>query len=138
MAARTFNAELDNLAVIRTYVEETGLSLHAQAKAVGEIVQAVDEAATNVIVHGYQGQPGLIEIEVEQENECLAVRIRDQAFYFDPTSVPPPDLTLPLNKRPMGGLGVHLIRTLMDEFRYAALSQGGNELTLKKRAFISG
>jgi serine/threonine-protein kinase RsbW len=138
MVTKSFSAELDNLAVIRLYIEETAQAYQAQNKAVGDLIQAVDEAVTNIIVHGYLGKPGQIELEVERENEFLVVRIRDQAPYFDPTVVPPPDLSLPLQKRPLGGLGVHLMRVFVDEMRYSALSQGGNELTLAKRAFLSG
>ena len=138
MVTKSFSAELDNLAVIRLYIEETAQAYQAQNKAVGDLIQAVDEAVTNIIVHGYLGKPGQIELEVERENEFLVVRIRDQAPYFDPTVVPPPDLSLPLQKRPLGGLGVHLMRVFVDEMCYSALSQGGNELILAKRAFLSG
>jgi serine/threonine-protein kinase RsbW len=135
MVTKTFNAELDNLEIIRLFIEKTAQGLQAQGKATGEMVQAADEAVTNIIVHGYLGKPGLIELKVERENDCLVVCLRDQAPYFDPTLIPPPDLTLPLEKRPAGGLGVHLMRVFVDEVRYNPLSQGGNELTLLKKAF---
>jgi serine/threonine-protein kinase RsbW len=135
MVTKTFSAELDNLAFIRLFIEETAHEIHAPGKAIGDMIQAVDEAVTNIIVHGYSGKPGQIDIEVEREKEFLVVCIRDQAPYFDPTAVPPPDLTLPLEKRPLGGLGVYLMCVYVDEIRYAALSQGGNQLTLAKKAF---
>ena len=138
MVTKTFEAELDNLAVIRLFLEETARGLQVKDKAAGDMIQAADEAVTNIIVHGYQGKPGQIELTVERENEFLVVCIRDQAPYFDPTVVPAPDLTLPLQKRPLGGLGVHMMRVFVDEIRYTALSQGGNQLTLAKRAFLPG
>ena len=134
MVTKIFDAELNNLTPIRLFIEETALALQFQLKETGDMMQAVDEAVTNVITHGYLGKPGQIELTVARENDCLLVRIRDQAPYFDPTVVPPPNLTLPLEKRPLGGLGVHLVRVYLDEIRYCALSQGGNELTLVKRA----
>jgi serine/threonine-protein kinase RsbW len=94
---------------------------------------AVDEAATNIIVHGYRGQPGAIEIDVEKQDSSLAVSLRDQAPPFDPTSVPVPDLSLPLDQRPFGGMGVHLIRQSMDEVIYRVPPQGGNELILVRK-----
>jgi anti-sigma regulatory factor (Ser/Thr protein kinase) len=47
--------------------------------------------------------------------------------------VPEPDITLPLERRPVGGLGIFLSRKLMDEIRHRALPEGGNEVTLVKR-----
>jgi anti-sigma regulatory factor (Ser/Thr protein kinase) len=136
MVSKTFNAGLDNLTTIRLFIEETANEFQAQPNAACDMIQAVDEAVTNIILHGYMGKPGLIELTVERENDFLVVRIRDQAPSFDPTAVPPPDLTLPLEERPTGGLGIYFMRAFVDEIRYTALSQGGNELTLFKRAYL--
>lgn len=62
---------------------------------------------------------------------------RDQAPLFDPTNAPEPDMSLPLDLRPLGGLGVFLIRQYMDEMSYRVTPQGGNELTLVKREVLS-
>jgi serine/threonine-protein kinase RsbW len=126
-------AELKNLSSIRTFVEEEAAALGAQPKAVADMLLAVDEAATNIMVHGYQGRPGAIEIEVSRRQDDLVVRLRDQAAPFDPNQVPPPDLTLPLEERPIGGLGVYLITRLMDEMQHRIRPEGGNELILVKK-----
>jgi len=135
MSTASFAAELENLAVIRRFAEETAQSLQANQAAIDDMIQAVDEAVTNIIVHGYAGRPGTIEVRVKRAGNSLVVRLRDQAPRFDPTAVPPPNLTLPLEKRRPGGLGVHLIRQFVDQVRYRAAPQGGNELTLVKKAF---
>ena len=135
MSTASFAAELENLAVIRRFAEETAQSLQANQTAIDDMLQAVDEAVTNIIVHGYAGRPGTIEVRVKRAGDSLIVRLRDQAPRFDPTTVPPPDLTLPLEKRRPGGLGVHLIRQFVDQVRYHTAPQGGNELTLVKKAF---
>jgi serine/threonine-protein kinase RsbW len=103
---------------------------------VEDVLQAVDEAATNIILHGYRGQPGEIEIEMDQDHGALVVCLRDRAFLFDPTRVPPPDLTLPLEARRVGGLGVYLIRQFTDQMTWRATPDGNNELTLRKQANI--
>ncbi len=126
-------AELSNLAVIRRFIEETATALKADHGAIGDMIQVVDELATNIIVHGYRARPGNIEIEVTQEGNVLVVRLRDQAPLFDPTRAPPPDLTLPLEKRRVGGLGIHLTRQFTDSMTYRMTSEGGNELTLRKK-----
>jgi len=135
MSTASFAAELENLAVIRRFAEETAQSLQANQAAIDDMLQAVDEAVTNIIVHGYAGRPGTIEAQVKRAGDSLIVRLRDQAPRFDPTTVRPPDLTLPLEKRRPGGLGVHLIRHFVDQVHYHTAPQGGNELTLVKKAF---
>jgi serine/threonine-protein kinase RsbW len=126
-------AELNNLAEIRRFVQETATALGIDPAVIPNLILAVDEAASNIITHGYQGQGGIIEVEVSREEDALVIRLRDEATPFDPTSVPPPDLILPLQQRPVGGLGIHLIRQVMDEMAYRIMPQGGNELTLVKR-----
>ena len=127
-------AELNNLETIRRFVDESALALHVDQDAAFDLTQAVDECATNIIEHGYQGQPGSIEIEIERADEVLTIKLRDHAPVFDPTGVPPPDLTQPLEEREPGGLGVYLARHMVDEMRHRALPDGGNELTMLKRA----
>ena len=127
------SAELPNLAVIRCFVEDTAAALQFGPGVILDMIQAVDEAATNVIVHGYRGQPGEIEIEMAREQNALVVRLLDQAFAFDPTRAPPPDLTLPLEARRLGGLGIYLIRQFTDTMLYRRTSQGSNELTLIRK-----
>jgi serine/threonine-protein kinase RsbW len=129
-------AEVENLAVIRRFVEEAAMALEADPGAVPDVVLAVNEIATNVIVHGYRGQPGIIEVEVGRMGDSLIVRVRDQAPAFDPLDVPPPDLTLPLEMRPFGGMGVYLAKQLVDEMTHLVTPQGGNELTLVKKKSI--
>jgi serine/threonine-protein kinase RsbW len=125
-------AELINLEVIRRFVEESVRSLQADENTAFALAHAVDECVTNIIEHGYRQQPGPIEIEIERVGETLTIELRDHAPPFDPTSVPAPDLTLPLEQREPGGLGIYLARRMVDEMRYRALPAGGNELVLIK------
>ena len=126
----TIPADLDRLrdvrAFVRSWAGETGF--HAEGTA--DLVQAVDEAVTNVIVHGYADRAGDVEIELIGSPESLAVRIRDNCPVFDPTRVPTPDTSLPLETRRLGGMGVHLMRELSDALRHRARPGGGNELTI--------
>ncbi|MBM4466217.1 MAG: ATP-binding protein [Chloroflexi bacterium] len=101
-------AELKNLAAICLFVEEVATALGVDPAIIPDVVLAVDEAASNIIIHGYQGQGGAVEIEVGQEGDALVIRLRDEAAPFDPTTVPAPDLTVPLEQRAVGGLGIHL------------------------------
>jgi len=126
-------AELENLAVMRNFVQKSVTALGVDPAVVSDLVLAADEAVTNVIVHGYQGRRGTIEIEVKQEAMDVLVHVRDDAPPFDPSSVPSPDLTRPLEERSPGGLGIYLIRQYVDEVIHHITPQGGNELILKTR-----
>jgi anti-sigma regulatory factor (Ser/Thr protein kinase) len=126
-------ANADNQAEIRRFVREAAAALGVDAQTVCSLELAVDEAACNVITHGYQGRAGMIDVEVERDGDAVIIRLRDSAPPFDPTRVPDPDLTLPPQERRLGGMGVYLIRKSVDEMLYRATPEGGNELTLKKR-----
>ena len=126
-------AKLENLSAIRRFVRERATALGVDPDIVPDVLLAVDEAATNVVLHGYQGREGVVEIEVLREGDALVIRLRDEAEPFDPTSLPPPDLAAPLEERALGKMGVYLVRRVMDEMSHRTTLQRGNELTLVKR-----
>jgi anti-sigma regulatory factor (Ser/Thr protein kinase) len=93
---------------------------------------ATEEACSNVLVHAYAGKPGRLEVEVVEEPEGIQVVVRDWGTAFDPESVPEPDLTLPLEERKVGGLGVYMMRKLMDEITYHFDAEQGNRLVMRR------
>ena len=128
----TIPGEVGRLAEVRAFVREEARG-RLGSRVLEDLVCAVDEAVTNVIVHGYRGVEGPVEIEVGGDAETLEVRIADRATPFDPTTAPEPDLDLPIERRPLGKMGVHLMREFADELRYTPRQGGGNEVTLIKR-----
>ena len=126
-------AGLTDLVEIRRFVESAALRGGGDPRAIDDMLMAMNEATTNVIEHGYHGRPGILEVEVEYDGDTLVVRVRDQAPVFDPALAPAPDLTLPLEQRPFGGMGVHLMRQLTDELSYRTRCDGWNELVLVKK-----
>jgi len=130
-------ADVTQLAAIRAFVEQHAHALGVDAATIYDLVLAVNEVATNIVIHGYRRQPGEIEIDLRQQGDAIEIRLRDQARLFDPTRVPAPDLNLPLHKRPLGGMGVHVTRQIMDAMRYRVTPTGGNELTLVKRTIVA-
>ena len=131
-------AQVENLAEIRRFVLEEAAALGAREETICDLELAVDEAACNIICHGYERRGGTIQVEVERDGDRLVVRLRDEASLFDPTRHPLPDVTLSLEERPLGGLGIFLIRQAVDEMVYRVTAEGGNELTLIKRLEGSG
>lgn len=101
-----------------------------------------DEASTNIIEHAY-GEEGVGEIAISYEvsDEDFTIVLRDNGQAFDPGNVPPPPAisspTMPpeelVNQMPIGGLGLHFIRNLMDEVIYTADRRGGNRLVMVKK-----
>ncbi len=125
-------ADQKELSAIRDFLQERSSASPAIQREIDDLIQAVDEAASNIIMHGYQQIPGWIEIEFQQIPGKIKVYLRDDAPPFDPTKVPPPNIHLPLNKRRVGGLGIYLIRQCVDEFSYCNRPNGGNQLLLVK------
>jgi serine/threonine-protein kinase RsbW len=126
-------AGLDDLVEIRRFVEGAAARGSVDPVAVTDMELALNEAATNIIEHGYQGAAGILQVEVALDGDALIVRLRDQAPAFDPALAPVPDVTLPLDRRPPGGMGVHMMRQLTDELSYRTRTDGWNELVLVKR-----
>jgi glutamate/tyrosine decarboxylase-like PLP-dependent enzyme/anti-sigma regulatory factor (Ser/Thr protein kinase) len=131
-------AELERLAEIRHFVRQRAITLGADPDLLSDVLLAVDEAVTNIVVHGYRDRKGTVEIEVGQEGDALVIRLRDEAPPFDPTDVAAPDVSLPPEQRALDGMGVYLIRRSTDEMRHRITLQRGNELTLVKRGFGVG
>jgi serine/threonine-protein kinase RsbW len=126
-------ADVEQLAQVRRFTRERAGASGLGGRALEDLVCAVDEGATNMIVHGARDGGGPIEVEVRRQGEAVVVRLRDRAPVFDPTGRPEPNLDAPLEARRLGGMGVHLMRTLTDEFRHVARRGGGNVVTLVKR-----
>ena len=132
-ATLTVPADLARLAEVRQFVRDVAAREGASEAVRDDLVQAVDECVTNVIVHGYAGERGSVDVSVVRRDDGLAVSVRDGAPSFDPTAVPTPALDEPLERRRRGGMGVHLMRELTDRFEHQPLSPRGNELTMVKR-----
>lgn len=123
-------ADLERLAEVRQFVREQAAAASASTACIDDVVQAVDEAATNIINHGYGGAVGWLEVDIAFEDGRCIVSLEDGAPVFDPTMVPEPDLTTaPLARRP-GGMGIHLIRESTETFSYRPRPGGGNILTM--------
>jgi serine/threonine-protein kinase RsbW len=101
------------LSAIREFVAQASRDLDADELAIADLELAVDEICSNVIKHGYSGQGGRIEITVEPVAGGVQVTVRDWGKSFDPQAVPVPDIDAPLEERPLGGLGLFLVRQVM-------------------------
>ncbi|GMV34032.1 MAG: Serine/threonine-protein kinase BtrW [Anaerolineales bacterium] len=94
---------------------------------------AADEAASNIIEHAYEGDSDAsLFMTCDMKDDEIIITMRDTGKPFDPSRVREPDLKADLSKRQIGGLGVYLMRKLMDDVRYES-TRAGNLLTMTKR-----
>ncbi len=129
----TVPGDVEHLASLRDCVETFCDQLGQPPDFTMALMLSVDEAATNVVMHGYEHCVGDIQIQVAVTDGSLVVRLTDTAPPYDPTQAPAPDINAPIEERAIGGLGIHLIRSNMDIVAHRVTEAGGNELTLTKR-----
>lgn len=125
-------ASLGALAEISDFVVEEARAAGLDEHATWEVQLAVDEAATNVVQHSYSQTPGPITISAGTVGSEFEITIRDRGKRFDPADVPEPDLVSPLEERKTGGLGLYLMRKLMDRVAFE-FTDGENVLVMAKR-----
>lgn len=106
--------------------------------AIGHLNLALDEAMTNTINYGWpEGGEHEIALTLSVSGGTVLAEVADDGRAFDPLEVPPPDLDSDLESRPIGGLGVHFMKTLMDDVTYRR-EGGRNILTMRKRFAAGG
>jgi serine phosphatase RsbU (regulator of sigma subunit)/putative methionine-R-sulfoxide reductase with GAF domain/anti-sigma regulatory factor (Ser/Thr protein kinase) len=132
-----FPARFEQLEAIREFAAEAAKDAGMDEGDIYAVELAIDEACTNIIEHAYEGQDGGdIECTCDTDGICLTVVIRDHGKPFDPSTVAEPDLEADLESRRVGGLGIFLIKQLMDEVHFEPLGEAGNVLTMVKRQKI--
>ncbi|MFA4838239.1 MAG: ATP-binding protein [Candidatus Neomarinimicrobiota bacterium] len=115
--------------IVSTFGEEKGLP----QKIIFAFHLALDEILTNIISYGYRDKDEhIIDIHLSLQAGALALEIIDDSVPFDPSDAPVPDVNQPLEERKIGGLGIYLVKNLMDEVEYKS-DNGTNRLTLKKK-----
>jgi len=133
---RSVKASLDNLREVRAFVEQAGTALGVVGPVLGDLVLAVDEAVTNITLHGYGNADGDVEMRMHADGDAVVIRILDRARRFDPDDIEAPRLDTPLQDRPAGGMGMYLIRQVTDRAEFLPRPGGGNEIRLLKRGAI--
>ncbi len=114
---------------IEAFCEESGLDTSATMR----LNLAIEEAVVNVIAYAYPpGRPGAVTVEAASGSDFITFVIRDNGVPFDPTAKGEVDTTLPVEERPIGGLGIHLVRQIVDDISYQRLGDQ-NVLTIGKK-----
>lgn len=117
---------------LEEFVSQTGTQEGVPPEGIDMLILALEEAVTNVINYAYGDGEGEITLTAERQGDALVFEIKDRGKAFDPTQVGEPDVTLPAEERQLGGLGLFLIRKIMDGVHYRRI-QDTNILTLTKQ-----
>jgi serine phosphatase RsbU (regulator of sigma subunit)/anti-sigma regulatory factor (Ser/Thr protein kinase) len=126
----SLSAEGSNLIKVRNFVVKYGRKMRLTPKQVSEVKLAVDEAVSNIIRHAYEGKKGGFQVEMIRQEDSVVLNIKDQGVAFDWHSVLEPDLYKYVETRRKGGLGIWLIKKLIDEVEYSRV-EGTNILSMK-------
>ena len=122
------------LADVRAHLQSFLQEAHCPIKEPTTIILAVDEAVTNVIEHGYgNGRSGDIRVECRIDPDKIEVLVEDRGRVFDPSTVPSPDIEDHVRQGRRKGLGIYLMRQIMDEVNYEFSPGQPNRLRLVKR-----
>jgi anti-sigma regulatory factor (Ser/Thr protein kinase) len=115
----TIRNKIGDLESVRDLVSRFERCCGLPAEIVFDINVVLDELLSNIINYGYADDaPHEICIRLSASDAMIEIAIEDDGKPFDPLAAPEPDLTLPLAQRPIGGLGLHFVRQLMDEVTY--------------------
>jgi serine/threonine-protein kinase RsbW len=117
-ARQAFPANLEGVAGVVSFVAAHATQGLVTAEKTARLELAVEEWATNVCRHAYRSAGGSLTVVLRRDGEALLVELSDEGTPFDPTAAAERDVSLPLTERSPGGLGLLLMRRMVDELRY--------------------
>ena len=129
----TEEAKIENIAVITDFVNSILEANGCSAKVQMEIDIAIDEIFGNIAYYAYTPKTGeaTVQVEIKNSPERLELTFIDKGIPYNPLENKDPDVTLDIEKRKIGGLGIFLVKEMMDEVSYE-YADGQNILKLKK------
>ena len=128
---------LEELALLHTFFDRLGREAGWPEKLTMDLLLCCEELLTNTISYGFaekrSSEPRQVELSVSRRPGCVTLELSDNATAFNPLLRPDPDLSLDVEDRPIGGLGVYFVKQIMDEIQYEpTASNTGNKLILRK------
>ena len=123
--------------VIRNF-ESFGDEKDIPLPVIHKICIVLDELLNNIISYAYQDKKEhIVDIKIELTGERLEIKITDDGFPFNPLEVHAPDTKLGLEERELGGLGIHLVKNIMDEYQYNRLKEENIIVLVKYKTITS-
>ena len=127
-----YTATLDNLHRFIEYARKVAAGVGFNGGEIDQIELALEEGIVNIINYSFPDGDGEVCLECALKNSFFVMTLADDGIPFNPLEKDDPDISVPLDERQIGGLGIFLIKNLMDEVDYR-YEDGYNKLTLKKR-----
>lgn len=126
-------AKCENLPIVSQFIEERLEAAECPMKTQMQIDVAVEEIFINIASYAYEGKEGMAEIffDISKDNEAV-ITFKDSGIPYDPLAKEDPDITLSVSERPIGGLGIYMVKMSMDGMKYE-YKDGHNCLTLIKK-----
>jgi len=129
----SISSTTDNLSIVRGFIETVAKEAGFDDSVTSKIILAVDEACTNVIKHAYKfNEQGEINIDANFSGDMLQIILTDNGVNFDSDKIPEPDIKKYHQNKKSGGLGMFLMKKLMDDVKYIQLPNHANQVVLIK------
>lgn len=123
--------DINEVSLLAEWIEQVSEKLMLPMPAVFQLNLALEEAVVNVMNYAYPGQVGMpVWLNAEDKGDVIDFTLEDEGIEFDPTQEEEPDLTLSVEERPIGGLGIFLVKNIMTEVSYRRCGNR-NVLTMK-------
>jgi anti-sigma regulatory factor (Ser/Thr protein kinase) len=128
----TVNNKIEELTRVERFLEELAHEWNLPEQLVLSLNLVLEEALTNTILYGFHDEDNhVIEILFNLNAGLISITISDDADEYDPTQKSDPDILLPAEERPVGGLGIYLIRKIMDSVQYKRINNINNLILTK-------
>ena len=128
----TIGSDIEKIPLVSARLEDAMEAYGFSPEEILDTQLAVEEVITNVIVHGYKKTGHEIHLSCRFTGDRIEIKVADSAPQFDPLSIPEPELDGDVDERRIGGLGIYLVRQVIDTVSYR-YENGRNILTLEKR-----
>ncbi|MBN1290613.1 MAG: ATP-binding protein [Candidatus Latescibacteria bacterium] len=124
--------DIKELNRLHNQLEKLAADWNIPGKPISHIDLALEELVTNIINYGYDKGNHIIIISFSFQNDVLSIQIQDYGKAFNPLNAPKPNIDDPAEKRDIGGLGIYLMKTLMDSIKYERINNS-NILKMTKK-----
>lgn len=133
MKELTIQATVESIEAVTDFVNEQLEAADCPMKALMKIDIAIDEIFSNIAYYAYNGEEGeaTVRVEFAENPQGVAITFIDKGVPYDPLAKDDPDMTLSIDDREIGGLGIYMVKKSMDEVSYE-YKDGQNVLTIKK------